>query len=274
MALNVPPLPEQQAIAHVLTSLDALIADTEAAIAKLEAVRAGMLHDLLTRGVDENGELRPPSAPYELPSGWRASSVGAEFEIASGITLGKHRVPGRRGHGYLRVANVQRYHIDLSDVAQMEILPREIGPKTLETGDLLIVEGHANVDEIGRCAIVTDEAAGLAFQNHLFRLRSASVKPQMGLYLLNSHASRSYWRRTCSTSSGLNTINRTMLAAMPVVIAPEPEQERIIRYAVEQEAVLREARDAHHKLVLLRHGLSDALLTGRLRVTPEAVGLS
>ena len=49
---------EQQSAAVVLDTLDEVIEKTESVIAKLRQVRAGLLHDLLTRGLDENGELR------------------------------------------------------------------------------------------------------------------------------------------------------------------------------------------------------------------------
>ena len=66
---------EQRALATVLDTMDEAIRRTEAVIAKLRQVKAGMLHDLLTRGLNENGELRPPQteAPHlykESPLGW------------------------------------------------------------------------------------------------------------------------------------------------------------------------------------------------------------
>ena len=65
---------EQSLIAAVLDTVDEAIAKTEAVIAKLKQVRSGLLHDLLTRGLDENGELRDPIAHPEQfqdsPLGW------------------------------------------------------------------------------------------------------------------------------------------------------------------------------------------------------------
>ena len=49
----------------MLDTVDEAIAKTEAVIAKLRQVRAGLLHDLLTRGLDENGQLRDPIAHPE-----------------------------------------------------------------------------------------------------------------------------------------------------------------------------------------------------------------
>jgi type I restriction enzyme S subunit len=60
-----PQLPDQRQIAHTLDTVDEAIAKTEVVIAKLKQVRAGLLHDLLTRGLDENGQFRNPIAHPE-----------------------------------------------------------------------------------------------------------------------------------------------------------------------------------------------------------------
>ena len=72
-----------QRIAAVLDTVDEAIAKTEAVIAKLKQVRAGLLHDLLTRGLDEHGQLRDPIAHPEqfkdsplgrIPREWEAKT--------------------------------------------------------------------------------------------------------------------------------------------------------------------------------------------------------
>ena len=57
--VEVPPPQEQMRISRVLSVLDAQIEATEALIAKQERVRAGLLQDLFTRGVDDHATLRP-----------------------------------------------------------------------------------------------------------------------------------------------------------------------------------------------------------------------
>ena len=57
--LCLPPPAEQRKIARILTTLDNLIEKTEALIAKYQAIKQGMMHDLFTRGVDAHGHLRP-----------------------------------------------------------------------------------------------------------------------------------------------------------------------------------------------------------------------
>lgn len=96
--LRLPPRSEQSAIARILDTLDTQIEKTQALIAKLEQVKEGLLHDLLTRGVDENGELRPSaeeapelykaSALGRIPKGWEASSTTAYLRDQDGIKPG------------------------------------------------------------------------------------------------------------------------------------------------------------------------------------------
>lgn len=73
--LSMPPTDEAVRIAEILDTLDAAIRGTEAVVAKLKAMKQGLLHDLLTRGIDANGDLRPPhpEAPHlykQTPLGW------------------------------------------------------------------------------------------------------------------------------------------------------------------------------------------------------------
>ncbi len=75
--IRVPLAPpsHQSKIAEIIDTLDAAIRGIEAVVAKLKAIKQGLLHDLLTCGIDANGDLRPPQpeAPHlykQTPLGW------------------------------------------------------------------------------------------------------------------------------------------------------------------------------------------------------------
>ena len=75
MPVAAPPLAQQQRIAEILSTMDEAIEQTEALIAKTQQIKAGLMHDLFTRGVTKAGKLRPPreEAPQlykESPLGW------------------------------------------------------------------------------------------------------------------------------------------------------------------------------------------------------------
>ena len=236
------------------------------------------MHDLFTRGVLPNGQLRPSreQAPelYQetaigwIPREWNESDCSLEFAIESGITLGQHRRPSKRPRAYLRVANVHRDELRLEDLAYLEVLPNESVP-TLQEFDLLIVEGHANRAEIGRCAMITAEAAGLLFQNHLFRLRTHRLNHYYALDWLNSHYAMRHWETMCSTSSGLNTINRRMLGRMFVAVPSPHEQVLIAQKTLGAKKRLGLEVQRLHKLRAQKSGLMHDLLTGKVSVKVE-----
>lgn len=247
--IRMPPLEEQRRIAEILDTIDKSIQATERLIAKLRSQRSGIVA----------AELK------KIYESCQASTVDDEFTIASGVTLNPGRAPGQDAVGYLRVANVHRMRVDLTDVARLEASFAERKEKCLETGDLLIVEGHANPNEIGRCAAVPPEAKGLLYQNHLFRLRARRMRHEVAELLLNSQQAVSYWRRMCSTSSGLNTINSTMLRRMPIPV-PDPvaQAQLALLNAALGDREASEVSDLD-KLRQIRRGLAADLLSGRVR---------
>ncbi len=96
LKLSLPPKTDWSQLAEILDTLDTAIHETEAIIAKLKAVKQGLLHDLLTRGVDANGELRPPQAeaPHlykESPLGWIPKEWDAvKLSKSIGLISGQH----------------------------------------------------------------------------------------------------------------------------------------------------------------------------------------
>ncbi len=266
-----PPSDEAEAIAAVLDAADAAVERTRAAVVAARRLKRGLVQALLTRGLDAAGHLRDPdqftlTRLGPLPACWRVSSVAGEFDIASGFTLNTDRRPRNRKRQYLRVANVQRAFIKLDDIAELEAEDAEFAERQLRLDDLLIVEGHADPMQIGRCARVPAGAVGMAFQNHLYRLRTRGVLPAFADLWLNSERVRRYWQSRCATSSGLNIINQRMLRAVPIPVPPPDEQERIAGVADASIAAAERTVIAHERL---KRGLMQVLLTGKVRVPVE-----
>jgi type I restriction enzyme, S subunit len=282
LAVPCPATDEQSAIASLLELVDSNIRKTQASLDKGEQVQRAVLRRLLSDGIRENGTIRNRSSdPSEfavyrnrwIPKDWSVSRVGSEFEIASGFTLSDSRRPRNNKRRYLRVANVQRAYLWLEDVAELEATDAEMISRTLQVDDLLVVEGHADAAAIGRCALVTAEAAGLTFQNHLFRLRSRGIDPRYACLWLNSEWSRQYWIRMCATSSGLNTINQRKLKAMPVMVPEVDEQKNIADFADIFSAYIECIKTKLGKLYALKKSLMQQVVGGtirmpRLRVVP------
>lgn len=84
LEIPTPCLEEQRQIAAILDTIDEAIATTAAQIKKLKLIKAGAIRELLTRGIDKNGEFRDPITQPEkfkisplglLPKSWSALPV-------------------------------------------------------------------------------------------------------------------------------------------------------------------------------------------------------
>nr|WSY51561.1 hypothetical protein OG999_16490 [Streptomyces sp. NBC_00886] len=211
--LTIPDLllDEQRGIVAAHAAFERRIAGLERVRAKRVRLLQGLVDHLLS-GLPEK----------------RTSLGEASRSIDAGITLGSHRVPRKHTAGYLRVANVRKGWIDSADITRLEALERDRKRYGLQSGDVLVVEGHADPDQIARSAVVGAELEGLLYQNHLFRIRFEGVLPEFAMLWLNSESVRGYWRERCATSSGLYTINSRMLEQVPFPEAGLDQQQRVV----------------------------------------------
>ena len=108
----------------MLDIVDKAIAKTEAVIVKLRQVRTGLLHDLLTRGLDANGQLRNPVTRPEqfqdsplgrIPREWDVRPIDT---VRTEIIDCKNRTPPYTNSGFpvLRTSNVRDGELITDDI--------------------------------------------------------------------------------------------------------------------------------------------------------------
>ena len=275
------PLVQQQRIAEILSTLDEAIEQTEALIAKTQQIRAGLMHDLFTRGVTKDGQLRPAreEAPHLykesplgwIPKEWASSPLGTMSEIVSGVTLNGDASSGEIEVPYLRVANVQDGFLDLSDVKTIKITPEQLSKLTLRSGDVLMNEG-GDFDKLGRGTVWNDEIIPCVHQNHVFRVRPSSelLRSQFLAYWSQSEFGKKYFILNSKQSTNLASINSTQLHRFPIARIDLSEQSAIETRLFTVDSQTEKFRDGLCKLLQVRHGLMHDLLTGRVRVPNES----
>lgn len=191
------------------------------------------------------------------------TSMGEAAEIKSGVTLGPARRSMPKQTPYLRVANVQRGAMDLTEIKEVGATSAEIEGKGLQRGDVLVVEGHASVDEIGRAAIWERDESPL-FQNHLFRVRaSSSFRARFLLEWINSEPGRAYIRTVAKSTSGLNTINSTVLKAMPVPTSTLDQQDELLTAISRIDSGIATLRTELEMVTRLRTSVVTAMFGGK-----------
>ena len=268
VSILLPPLPEQRAIADVLDSIDEVIERTEAVIAATETLRDSLLHDLLTHGVPGwHTKWKDVPGIGTIPADWEVVRLGDVCGVTPGLAMGPHRSPRNNPKPYLTVANVQANRVTIGELRFMELSEAEYRTRNLSTGDVVLVEGHAQITQLGRAAIIPREADGFTFQNHLFRIRpSERCRAIFVCAFVNSHGGRRYFGSFGGTTSGLNTVSTTSVRALVLPLPTIKEQNLIAATLQGVDAAIAEANSGRNRLMGLKKSVADALLTGRMRV--------
>ncbi len=166
----------------------------------------------------------------ELPEGWAWTNLSAVAELKGGLTKGQKRKSNDTLHSvpYLRVANVQRGFLDLTEIRQIEATKEEIRELRLLPGDILFNEG-GDRDKLGRGWIWRGEIPDCIHQNHVFRARLYvhDIQSKFMSWYGNSLAQQ-YFMREGKQTTNLASINLTKSGALPVPLPPVPEQDRIV----------------------------------------------
>ncbi len=272
-----PSLGQQTKIAQILDTLDTQIRQTEALIAKLERIKQGLLTDLLTRGIDQNGQLRPTpdQAPHlykdsplgRIPREWEFAELSGIVEPDSPITYGVVQ-PGpviEGGVPFVRGGDIHDGRIAVSELRTISRHVSEGYKRTILKGREIVM---SLVGYPGEVAVVPPqlEGANLARQAALIRIR-ATVNAEFVVYYLSSNAGKAQVLAS-SLGSAQQVVNLKDLRTTVVPIPPVDEQ-KTIAACIERLAERMETEKSElRKLKSAKTGLMDDLLTGRVRVTP------
>ena len=269
----------QSRIAAVLDTVDEAIAKTEAVIAKLKQVRTGLLHDLLTRGLDEHGQLRDPIAHPEqfknsplgrLPRAWHLTTL---IEACLKIADRDHTTPVYVAEG---VRMLSPTHFVGDDEIDFEACPRisveahlQNRAKTdLAVDDVII---HRIGAGLGRVRLVEAGMPEFSILHSLAMIRPRPHRLRSGFLYWAIQADVIQVQMGLGTQSiGVPDLGLDKIGGVLMAIPPLGEQERIAdllnNLATNVRAELRLLR----KLNCLKSGLMTDLLTGRVRV-PESI---
>jgi len=277
--VSLPDTPEQSRIAVVLDIIDNAIAKSKATIEKLNQVRAGLLHDLLTRGLDEHGHLRDPIAHPEqfqdthlgrFPQDWLVVPLGhfiasAEYGISTSLnSVGTMPV--------LRMNNITNGEASLGD---LKFVSYEVSNKLLlRNGDVLFNRTNS-YEHVGRTGIWRGQMSVATFASYLVRLNPFPdrLTSEFLNLLLNMPDTQKRMRRFATPAVQQVNINPTNLQKMTVSVPKKvKEQGRIIEVAQQNAHGLIVEEEELRKLISLKCGLMSDVLTGRVRV-PETLKL-
>jgi type I restriction enzyme, S subunit len=274
---------EQFRIAEILSTLDETIEQTEALIAKYQQIKAGLMHDLFTRGVTPDGRLRAPrtEAPQlykETPLGW----IPVEWDVVPLSTLVQSITSGSRGWAtfysetgalFLRISNLTREHINFrwDNITRVSLPKFSEGQRTaVQPNDILI----SITADLGIVA-VAHQSLGEAYVNqHIALVRplpNQLSSRYLGHFLTTMCVQKQFIRLNDSgAKAGLN------LPAVGKILVARPQlDEEASEIASKVDACDRQIecyKTEVSKLHVQKQGLMHDLLSGQVAVkVPEVI---
>lgn len=277
-SLPVPSIDEQNDFVRIFRTLDRAIRKTEAIVEKLKQVKHGLLHDLLTRGLDASGELRPSheQAPHLyqesrlgwIPKDWTLRFVASLGEIRSGSTPSRGKADRYfhpEGTPWVKTLDLNEDVIRRTDECITMAALRESSCSVLPADSVLIAM-YGGWEQIGRTAMLgVPSATNQAIST--VTINDPDVVPEYVLRALQHGRPR--WKRVAASTRKDPNITKVDVETFELPV-PSTRDEQIAivtrfralltRLAVEQREL--------HKRQEEKAGAVDDLLTGRVRVTP------
>lgn len=164
----------------------------------------------------------------KAPNGWKIRTLEEVAEIRTGLSKSASRTGDFVRLPYLRVANVQAGHFDLSEIKEIDVPADSVDRFRVRVGDLLLTEG-GDFDKLGRGAIWKGEISDCVHQNHLFVVRANETLLDRRFLAAQTQAGhgRAYFQSCSKQSTNLASINSTQLKQFPVLLPPLADQQKI-----------------------------------------------
>ena len=269
----------QRKIATILSTIDLCIAQTEQLIAKYKNIKQGLMHDLLTYGIDENGTIRNPETHnfvvkegIIVPEEWEVKRVSQISNVTGGKRLptGHDYSPVNTGYRYLRVTDFYNKNVDYIRLENLE-KKTFIALERYEIfkNDLFIsIAGSigyvgVNKSNLNDKIILTENALRISIIENIL--------PDFLSMQMNSDVVQKQIWSEIGTGGGVPKLAKHRVESLFV---PYPkynddynEQEKIISIFEQQDNLINSEQTNLEKLQKLKQGLMADLLTGKIRVS-------
>ncbi|HIF9549147.1 TPA: restriction endonuclease subunit S [Photobacterium damselae] len=216
--IPLPPLEEQKRIAAILDKADAIRQKRKQAIDLADEFLRSVFLDMF-------------GDPVTNPKGWEEHALKDITDVRSGVAKGKKvSLDDSVTLPYMRVANVQDGYLDLSEIKQIVVSKKDAEKCQLIKGDVLLTEG-GDPDKLGRGYVWNNEIENCIHQNHIFSVRIENhhfVHPHFLSAQISSQRGKLYFLKVGKQTTGIATINKTVLCDFVVFIPPLELQKKYV----------------------------------------------
>ncbi|PZW40466.1 type I restriction enzyme S subunit [Mesonia algae] len=259
---KLPPLPEQQKIAEILSTVDEKIAVIDQQITATEELKKGLMQRLLTKGI---GHTEFKDSPLgEIPKSWEVRKLEEIAEIKGGKRLpkGKSLIETKNSHPYIRVADMKMGGVDISNILYVpdDVFP-SIARYIINKGDLFITVAGT----LGLVGEIPEGLDGANLTENADKITNIKVDKHFLLYVLLSPIIQNAVERE-QTNNAQPKLALTRIRTFKVPVPPQVEQQKIAGSLKCVFEKIENQKDKKQAYLQLKKGLMQQLLTGKVRV--------
>ena len=164
------------------------------------------------------------SADFSIPSGWISAPLK---DVARKIVDGSHNPPAKQKTGFpmLSARNVAWGAIEFNEFRYItkDAFEAERKRADLQPDDVLLTI----VGTIGRAAVIPKSAEQFALQRSVAMIRPNGLDSKFCMFQLLSERVQE-WLRSSARGSAQQGVYLKTLGTLPMLVAPFPEQRRIV----------------------------------------------
>lgn len=265
--IDLPPLHEQKQIAAAINTIDAVSGMTHEVMWQTRNTRKRVVHKLVSQGIDHHQHKETEIG--RVPRQWKVVplsdvlvSPGLRNGISPATNSGSDGIPSfsiealRRG----------RLAVDKDTIKYADAEPDEVEGYRLCKGDVLLIRGNANPELVGRAGLADKFPEGSIYPDILIRvtLDTERILPGFFVEAWNSPKIRRQIRSIAQTTSGTLKINQRQTRRVRIPLPPLREQRKILQSL--PSTLDEKYQEYLERLALLKQGVAQDLLTGRVRV--------
>jgi len=270
---------EQTIVAAIISAADEAINRTETLIAKLARTRQGIVQDLLTRGIDENGNIRSeethqfkdsPAGP-RIPETWWSGIFGRFLNGIGGLIqtgpFGSQlhaEEYEQDGFPVIMPQDINEGRVSTDGIARISARKRtELKRHIVRVNDVVI----ARRGEFTRAAPITEREAGWVCGTGCLLLRTPAAK-LLGNWFALMYSNHLIQRQieAVAVGSTMKNLNSSIMQNLVISLPDVAEQGRIVTAVSIADRNVEAMRTEHAKLQALKRGLMGDLLTGTVSV--------
>lgn len=261
-----PPLPEQQKIAKILTSVDEVIEKTQAQIDKLKDLKTGMMQELLTNGIDHTEFKDSPVG--RIPAEWEVKPL---IEVVKNIIDCEHKTaPYVEKSEYLvvRTSNVRNGELTYQDIKFTSKEGFEAWTKRAvpSVGDVLFTR-EAPAGE--SCLVPVGFNLCMGQRMVLLRPKTEIMNHNyFSTYLNSEFASKEIYELSIGTT--VTRINIDDIKKIKCIVPPLAEQTKIAASIGSVKKAILSKQNKLSSLADIKKALMQDLLTGKVRVKVDS----